>query len=73
MAFDLMERIKTGFDQFKKHKYDENPELFRELANGQSLKFLPGEAFVVRNIVNIVPPFDTKKYSGVGVAIASKC
>ncbi|OMO78238.1 Carbonic anhydrase [Corchorus capsularis] len=33
------------------------------------LDFQPGEAFMVRNIANMVPPFDTTKYSGVGAAI----
>ncbi|CAI9092918.1 OLC1v1028286C1 [Oldenlandia corymbosa var. corymbosa] len=85
--FDPVDRIKTGFAHFKKENYEKNPELFGELAKGQSPKFLvfacvdsrvcpshilnfqPGEAFVVRNIANMVPPYDRKKYSGAGAAI----
>ncbi|CAM8940001.1 unnamed protein product [Rhodiola kirilowii] len=33
------------------------------------LDFQPGEAFVVRNIANMVPPYCQTKYSGVGAAI----
>nr|XP_043618118.1 carbonic anhydrase-like [Erigeron canadensis] len=33
------------------------------------LDFQPGEAFVVRNVANMVPPFDKVKYAGVGAAV----
>ncbi|XP_056693092.1 carbonic anhydrase, chloroplastic isoform X2 [Spinacia oleracea] len=33
------------------------------------LDFQPGEAFMVRNIANMVPVFDKDKYAGVGAAI----
>ncbi|XP_057448477.1 carbonic anhydrase 2-like isoform X2 [Lotus japonicus] len=85
--FNPDERIRTGFVQFKSEKFEKNPDLYGELAKGQSPKFLvfacsdsrvcpshilnfqPGEAFMVRNIANMVPPFDKTKYSGAGAAI----
>ncbi|KAL4332832.1 hypothetical protein GQ457_07G017080 [Hibiscus cannabinus] len=33
------------------------------------LDFQPGEAFIVRNIASMVPPYDKTKYTGVGAAI----
>ncbi|KAJ0436167.1 putative carbonic anhydrase [Helianthus annuus] len=86
-GFNPVQRIREGFDRFKKEKYETNPTLYGELAKGQSPKFLvfacsdsrvcpshildfqPGEAFVVRNIANMVPPYDTIKHSGAGAAI----
>ncbi|KAL7110303.1 hypothetical protein ACP275_05G016300 [Erythranthe tilingii] len=84
---DPVKRIQTGFDHFKKEKYEKQIALYWKLAQGQTPKFLvfacsdsrvcpshvlnfqPGEAFVVRNVANMVPSFDQKKYSGVGAAI----
>ncbi|THU62079.1 hypothetical protein C4D60_Mb01t01380 [Musa balbisiana] len=84
---DPVERLTSGFERFKKEVYEENPDLFSQLAVGQSPKFMvfacadsrvcpsvvlnfqPGEAFTVRNIANMVPPYDQIKYSGVGAAI----
>ncbi|KAM0938119.1 putative carbonic anhydrase [Dioscorea sansibarensis] len=33
------------------------------------INFQPGEAFTIRNIANMVPPYDKTKYAGVGAAI----
>lgn len=85
--FDPVEKIRAGFLHFKTQKFDVNPDLYGQLAKGQSPKFLvfacsdsrvcpshilnfqPGEAFMVRNIANMVPPYDKTKDSGVGAAI----
>ncbi|KAK8991055.1 hypothetical protein V6N11_062080 [Hibiscus sabdariffa] len=33
------------------------------------LDIQPGEAFVVRNVVNMIPPYNQTKYAGTGSAI----
>ncbi|MBY8964069.1 hypothetical protein KJK34_15105, partial [Flavobacterium sp. D11R37] len=37
---DAVERLKSGFEHFKTEVYDKKPELFGELAKGQSPKFM---------------------------------
>ncbi|KAG0489230.1 hypothetical protein HPP92_008041 [Vanilla planifolia] len=82
-----IDRLIEGFEKFKREIYDKKPELFNQLAESQSPKFLvfacadsrvcpsvlfnflPGDAFVIRNIANIVPAYDKLRYSGTGAAI----
>jgi carbonic anhydrase len=87
VGMDPVERLKTGFEQFKTEVYEKKPELFAPLKEGQWPKFMlfacadsrvcpsvtlgfqPGEAFTIRNIANMVPPYDKVKYAGMGSAI----
>ncbi|KAJ4771333.1 Carbonic anhydrase [Rhynchospora pubera] len=87
LTMDPVERLKTGFEQFKTEVYEKKPDLFAPLKEGQWPKFMifacadsrvcpsvtlgfePGEAFTIRNIANMVPPYDKTKYSGIGSAI----
>ncbi|KAI7735369.1 hypothetical protein M8C21_017543, partial [Ambrosia artemisiifolia] len=78
-------RIMSGFANFKANKanpalYDElakgqSPKFMvfacsdSRVCPSHVLDFQPGEAFVVRNIANMVPPFDKVKYVGVGAAL----
>ncbi|KAJ6339811.1 hypothetical protein OIU77_007702 [Salix suchowensis] len=38
------------------------------VSSSNILDFQPGEAFMIRNIANLVPPFNQLRYSGVGAA-----
>ncbi|KAJ8458482.1 hypothetical protein OPV22_031408 [Ensete ventricosum] len=87
VEMEPLERVQSGFVQFKKDVYEKKSDLFAELKEGQSPKFMvfacadsrvcpsvvlnyqPGEAFTIRNIANMVPPYDKVKYAGVGAAI----
>ncbi|RZR98751.1 hypothetical protein BHM03_00028216 [Ensete ventricosum] len=75
-----VERVKSGFADFKKEVYEKKTDLFADLKEGQSPKFMvfacadsrvcpsvvlnfqPGEAFTIRNIANMVPPYDQVLY-----------
>ncbi|KAK9270145.1 hypothetical protein L1049_025721 [Liquidambar formosana] len=73
---DLFGEMKHRFLSFKKHRFLEESEHFRTLAEVQSPKFMviacadsrvcpsnilgfqPGEAFMIRNVANLVPPLE---------------
>ncbi|XP_062118198.1 carbonic anhydrase, chloroplastic-like [Humulus lupulus] len=74
--FDPVQKIVHGFKHFLFDKFHKYPCLFNELAATQHpkspshiLNFLLGEAFMARNIGNLIPTFDQLKYSNVGAII----
>nr|AAA69027.1 carbonic anhydrase 2 [Urochloa panicoides] len=87
LTMDPVERLQSGFKQFKSEVYDKKPELFEPLKEGQAPTYMvfacsdsrccpsvtlglkPGEAFTVRNIAAMVPPYDKNRYTGIGSAI----
>ncbi|CAE6161496.1 unnamed protein product [Arabidopsis arenosa] len=74
---DVFDDMKKRFLAFKKLKYMDNFDHYKNLADAQAPKFLviacadsrvcpsavlgfqPGDAFTVRNIANLVPPFES--------------
>ncbi|KAJ1396531.1 Carbonic anhydrase [Sesbania bispinosa] len=71
---DIFNDLKDRFLSFKKNKYMKNIEQFENLAKAQEPKvivsysrvcpsnilgFQPGEAFTIRNVANLVPPFES--------------
>lgn len=85
---DVIEKLKNGFKNFKKTQYNQKPELYAKLAEGQEPKVMmitcadsrvcptmlhgleAGEAFIVRNVANLVPPCEgSGEHHGTSAAI----
>lgn len=81
-------KIIQGVNRFQQHHYGNNPELAKQLRNGQTPKALligcsdsrvdpalltdcaPGDLFMIRNVANLVPPYETSAgYHGVSSAL----
>lgn len=85
---DVIEKLKNGFKNFKKNEYNQKPDLYAKLAEGQEPKVMmitcadsrvcptmlhgleAGEAFIVRNVANLVPPCEgSGEHHGTSAAI----
>ncbi|KAB5521099.1 hypothetical protein DKX38_025418 [Salix brachista] len=74
-AFDPVEKINKNPALYSELSKGQSPKFMvfacsdSRVCPSHVLDFKPGEAFVVRNVANMVPPFDQTKYSGVGAAV----
>lgn len=85
---DVIEKLKNGFRNFKVTQYNQKPDLYARLAEGQQPKVMmitcadsrvcptmlhgleAGEAFIVRNVANLVPPCEESgEHHGTSAAI----
>jgi carbonic anhydrase len=70
--FDLkmtIDRLIAGFRSFRETYYEERPDFYR-LNPSIIAKVEPGELFIVRNVANLVPPYEPDgSYHGTSAAL----
>ncbi|KAL3680736.1 hypothetical protein R1sor_023692 [Riccia sorocarpa] len=83
-----LDKLKHGFEKFKKDVYHKKTELTSKLRTGQWPKYMivacadsrvspdaifqlsPGDAFIVRNVANMVPTYDAEKQGAPSIGSA---